>query len=74
MNNHDIKDITNSLNDLSIQSPGNLDIASLVQSTDETDNPTVQHNILPTVKSKIVVYKMRVLAHSASWIFWTWGY
>ena len=30
-NNDDIEDITSSLNDLSIQSPGNLDITSLVQ-------------------------------------------
>ena len=55
-NNDDIEGITSSLNDLSIQSPGNLDLTSLVQSSDEPDNPTVQHNILPTVKSKIIYH------------------
>ena len=54
--NDDIEGITSSLNDLSIQSPGNLDLTSLVQSSDEPDNPTVQHNILPTVKSKITYH------------------
>ena len=44
------------MNDVSIQSPGNLDITSLVQSSDKPDNPTVQHNILPTVKSKIIYH------------------
>ena len=34
----------------------NNDLASLVQSSDEPDNPTVQHNILPTVKSKIIYH------------------
>ena len=42
------------MNDLSIQSPGNL--TSQVQSSDEPDNPTVQHNILQTVKSKIIYH------------------
>ena len=44
------------MNDLSIQSPGNLDLTSQVQSSDEPDDPTVQHNILPTVKSKIIYH------------------
>ena len=52
-NNGDIEDITSSLNDLSIQSPGILDIRSLVQSSDKPDNPTV---FLPTVKSNIVYH------------------
>ena len=55
-NDDDIEDITSSLIDLSIQSPINLDITSLVQNSDEPDNPTVQHNILPTVKSKIIYH------------------
>ena len=44
------------MDDLSIQSPGNLDITSLVQSSDEPDNPTLQHNILPTTKSKTIYH------------------
>ena len=37
-------------------SPGNLDITSLVQSSDEPDNPTLQHNILPIMKSKTIYH------------------
>ena len=55
-NNDDIEGITSSLNDLSVQSPGNLDLTSLVQSSDEPDNSTVQHNILTTMKSKIIYH------------------
>ena len=40
-NNDDIEGIASSLNDLSIQSPGNLDLTRLLQSSDEPDNPTV---------------------------------
>ena len=55
-NNDDIEGVPSSLNDLSIQSSGNLDLTSLVQSSDEPENPTVQHNILPTVNSKIIYH------------------
>ena len=44
-----MQDIAISSNDfLSIQSLGNLDTTSQVQSSHEADNPTVQCNILPT--------------------------
>lgn len=55
-NKDDIEDITTSLYDFSIQSPGNLDTTSLAHSSDKADNPTVQHSILLTVKSKIIYH------------------
>ena len=55
-NKDDIEDITTSLYDFSIQSPGKLDTTSLTHSSDKADNPTVQHSILLTVKSKIIYH------------------
>ena len=51
-NNDDIEGITSSLSDLSIQSPGNLDLTNLVQSSDEPDNPTrVRLHILIQIRN-----------------------
>ena len=50
--------MTISLNDLSIHSTDNLDITSLIQSSDEVDNPTVQRNISATMKSKIIYHNL----------------
>ena len=46
------------MNDLSIHSPDNLDITSLIQSSDEVDNPTVQRNISTTMKSKVIYHNL----------------
>ena len=55
-NDNDIEDITTSSNDLSIQSSGNSDIKTQVQGSDEADDPSVQRNILPEVKSKFQIH------------------
>ena len=57
------------MNNLSILSPGNFDLTSQVQSSDEPDNPTIQHNILPTVKSKISYHNLFLTTWNEALVF-----
>ena len=54
--NDDIEDLTSSLNDLSIQSCNNENATVSASNTKGVDNPTIEHNILPKVKSKIIYF------------------
>ena len=54
--NDDIEDLTSSLNDLSIQSCNDENAKVPASNTKGVDNPTIEHNILPKVKSKIIYF------------------
>ena len=51
-----IEDLTSSLNDLSIQSCNVENPEVSVSNTEGVDNPTIECNILPKVKSKIIYF------------------
>ena len=53
--NDDIEDLTSSLNNLSIQSCNDQKAKVSASNTKGVDNPTIKHNILPKVKSKIII-------------------
>ena len=61
-NYDDIEGITSSFNDLSTQSPGSLDLTSLVQSSDEPPSATnVKYNILVSLPFNDDICKLQLI-------------